>query len=174
MKKLAFLFILSIGCLAHSQSYKNLNKYRGFKEIEINKHISEYRYNTEKIVKNPNQIYSMMPITDDDVFLYSSNTTKTIFNLEILNVFLVTNKAGLITQILVAPRKPDNSKQILNFYQSEFGKPYEMEDNGGNKVYLWSGDELILRIKYYNFKSNTNLYATIEYLVSFNKAREDK
>ncbi len=87
---------------------------------------------------------------------------------------MVTNYYGNITQINIIPKRPDNSKQILNFYESEFGKPYEVQTNDINQrlLYLWEGNEIVLKITYISI--NGNLYADICYLESYEKVQRDK
>lgn len=168
---LLFSFFL---ILINSQSYKNLNKYKGFKEIWIGENISKYKSNSVKINKNDERYYGGIPITESDVYFYESATTKTIFGFEIAIIYLVTDYYGKISQISILPKNSDNPKQILNFYKSEFGKPYETstDDYEKNPIYLWAGDDIALRVLY--FTNSNNKYAIIDYLKSYDKVLKDK
>ena len=174
MKSLLFFLFILFGFNGNSQSYKNLDNYKGFKEIWIGEKVSNYAPNVMKINKNDRQSYSGMPITDYDVYMYQSPTTKTIFGLEIAVIYLVTNLYDEITNITILTKRPDNTKQVLNFYESEFGKPYEVQTNDINQrlLYLWEGNEIVLKITYISI--NGNLYADICYLESYEKVQRDK
>lgn len=157
-----------------SQNIENLDKLNGFKEIKIGENISKYKSNIVKIDKNNKLHYGGMPETDNDVYYYESETTKTIFGYEIANIFLVTDYYQKISQISVIPKKSDNEKQIVIFYNSEFGKSYSSftQDEERNSFYLWQGNEVALRIVYYS--ANGNIYPVIDYLISFRKLKKDK
>ena len=129
-KKILFILFSLFSIISYSQSYENLNKYKGFKEIWIGENINKYKSYIVKIDKKGDLYYGGMPITESDVYYYENSRIKTIFGLEIANIFLVTNYYGNITQINIIPKRPDNSKQILNFYESEFGKPYIPKNAG--------------------------------------------
>ena len=173
-KKILFILFSLFSIISYSQSYENLNKYKGFKEIWIGENINKYKSYIVKIDKKGDLYYGGMPITESDVYYYENSRIKTIFGLEIANIFLVTNYYGNITQINIIPKRPDNSKQILNFYESEFGKPSEVQTNDINQrlLYLWEGNEIVLKITYISI--NGNLYADICYLESYEKVQRDK
>ena len=52
MKFKLIIFLTLVFCNYYSQTYKNLNKYKGFKEIWIGEDISKYKSNAIKILKN--------------------------------------------------------------------------------------------------------------------------
>ncbi|MBF8457146.1 hypothetical protein IV494_08110 [Kaistella sp. G5-32] len=166
----SFFFLLSFTYLC-SQSLIDLNKHKGFKEIHIGENVAKYKANIYKIRKDIEN-YSMMPITEDDVYLYTSSTTKTIFGSEILNIFIVSDVYDNVKRISIVLKKPDNYKVILNFFKNEFGKPYFLTADNNDLVYLWNGDEILLQVKYSNLR-NDNLYCTIDYIVSRKKAQKD-
>lgn len=166
-----FIFI---SIIISAQSYKNLNKYKGFKEIWIGENINKYRANIIKINKSDEKYYNAIPDTENDIYFYESPTTNTIFGHEIAFVYLVADYYNKIIQISVIPKNPDNKKQILNFYKSEFGKPYETvtEDKEQNPMYLWAGNDIALRVIY--ITNNNNFFAIIDYLKSYESVQKDK
>ena len=175
MKSLLFFLFIRFGFNGNSQSYKNLDNYKGFKEIWIGEKVSNYAPNVMKINKNDRQSYSGMPITDYDVYMYQSPTTKTIFGLEIAVIYLVTNLYDEITNITILTKRPDNTKQVLNFYESEFGKPYEsIQDVTRNPTYTWQGKDIAVRVMYISNSKFNSIHAVITYFESYYKAQQDK
>lgn len=174
MKFKLIIFLTLVFCNYYSQTYKNLNKYKGFKEIWIGEDISKYKSNTIKILKNDKKYYGGMPETDKDVYFYQSSTTKTIFGYKIASVYVVTNYNGKVSQISIILSKPDNEQQILNFFETEFGIPYKAKamNQPDNQLYLWSGDEIALRVMY--MPHNGNKYVAVDYLESYDKVQSDK
>lgn len=173
MKTYLMLIFLFIGQNLFCQSYKNLDKYRGFKEIAIGMYFYKYEKNIQKISKSNINSFPKAPDNEKDLYLYSNPSTNTIFGLEIFAIYLNTVK-DKISNIYIIPRKPDDNHLILNFYKAEFGEPYSFQDKeSGDNFFVWQGSEIAIRLRY-QLERNNHTYCIIEYLESFKKVQKDK
>ena len=72
-KKILFILFSLFSIISYSQSYENLNKYKGFKEIWIGENINKYKSYIVKIDKKGDLYYGGMPITESDVYYYENS-----------------------------------------------------------------------------------------------------